>query len=124
MKRVKSASVRGRVCISLMGLLVCCPASFGQDPLTIDSEYSDNNLFVLPTETVDLVTGGRIKGDLYVYGGVVNIYGGAVEGHVIVQQNANVTVFGRVFTVSSGSHAGTYADTGTYEGHLCRHRYI
>jgi len=112
MKRAKSESVRLMVFGCLLGLLIGCPTSLGQED-TIDFEFPGDFL-VLPEETLNLVAGGRITGNLNVYG-AVNIRGGEVDGFVRVNENTEATVFGRVFTVPLGLYAGTYADTGTYE---------
>ena len=116
MKRVESENARLMVFGCLLGLLIGCPASLGQEPpqeSTIDFEHPGDFL-VLPGETVHLVTGARITGNLNVFG-VVNIHGGAVDGFVRVNESAEATVFGKVLTVPSGLFAGTYAEAGTYD---------
>lgn len=102
------------VCGCLLGLLISCPASFGQEPTIIDSVQDGGDYYVWPTQTVNLVTGGQVT-NLYVWpGGTLNIHGGTVAGVLDVSEGAVVTIFGKTFTVSSGPFADTYAEPGTY----------
>lgn len=106
----------------LLGLLISCPASFGQDPTIIDTLQDGEEYHVLPPDyggqTVNLVTGGQVK-NLFVWpGGTLNIHGGTVTGVLDVSEGAIVTIFGKTFTVPSGDFVGTYDEPGTHEVEL------
>jgi hypothetical protein len=104
------------------------PLPSGETTLDVN-DYIPDSVNVKSEGTLNLMTGGEIQLDLYALdGSEVNITGGTVDGWIIVETEADVTVFGTGFKLNGvdldpsvtyftiPAYGGLYTLEGTYGG--------